>query len=141
MNGGFLFAEVGSVTAVRIAVREDEGEDVEFFDHVGGILDEFCSLLDEMIAAVGGGPVDVARDGEHGAALIHGLIGGDERTAAHGCFHHDGAASPAADNAIALGEGGFVRGVIDRVFADHCAVGGDAFGEACVFRRIKFRVT
>lgn len=141
VDEGFVVGEVGEESAVGFVCGDgEEWEEVEFFGDVGGLLDEFGALLDELVAAVGGGAVDVAWDGEDGAALVDGLVGGDEGAAAGAGFDDEGAGGPAADDAVALWEGGFVWGVVDGVFADDGAVGGDAFCEGCVFWWVEFGV-
>ena len=88
------------------------------------------------MAAARRAAIDAAGHGEHLAALLHGVPGGNQRPGALGGFDDDHAQAQAGDDSIALRKRAGKRRRARRVFADHCAVQNDFVGQRLVFRRI-----
>ena len=89
--------------AVVAGGRFDQG--AKLLQHVVGRFDQDRPVAEQAMAASRRAAVDIARHGEHVAALLHGMPGRDQRAGAFGRLDDDHPQRHAADDAVSLGEG------------------------------------
>ena len=69
---------------LAVAARGGLDQRAKLFQHVVGRFDQLRPVADQLVAAARRAAIDVARHGEHLAALLHRVPRGDQRPAALG---------------------------------------------------------
>ena len=129
------FSRVADDSAVVASHGVDQGS--EFFQDIFHGLDEFGSVADQAVAAVGGAAVGGAGHGEHLASLVCGVGRGDECAAARGGFDDNQSEAESGDESVALGEGPAHRLLEGREFADDRARLRDGVGQSAMLGRVE----
>lgn len=135
-DGGF---EIGQMGALRRGQRLDSciglrrEERSPFFEDIVGGIAEAGSVLDELVAAGGGVVVEWTGDGEDGATVFCGEVGGDEGATFGFGGDDERGARHSGDDAVADGKGLSVAASVKGKLTEDGAVLGDGLEESFIF--------